>query len=362
MTVERSAPEHTKSHATELSYPMASPSVGEPTLIVPGVYIVRMPMDLGLDHINIYLLEDFDGWYVVDTGLATPMVKKIWREIVDKWLVKKPLKGLICTHFHYDHASLAKWMMVTFDIPLYMSAGEYFLMRTLADSKKKRVNTHLKPFYRQQGVPESLIDNILSLIEMDPLSSLYAPNYCRVREGDVFQIGEREWHVLIGEGHSPEHVCLYNATDGLLIAGDQLLPEISSSVFVNEIEPQADPLRGWLASLTKLNGLPSDTMVLPAHGGVFFGLHQRTNAIYALHQRRLKQTLDVVQNNGTCHLYEIMRSLFTREMSAMNTMLALGETAAHVNYLQFEQKIEKQFSTDGGVITYRPFYAIDSLT
>lgn len=362
MTVKRSAPKYIKSQVSELSYPMASPSDGEPALVAPGVYLVRMPMDLGLDHINIYLLEDFDGWYVVDTGLATPTVKNIWRDIVNEWLDEKPLKGLICTHFHYDHASLASWMMKTFDIPLYMSAGEYFLMRTLADSKAKRVSTYLKPFYRQQGVPEDLIDNILSLIESDPLSSIYAPSYCRVREGDVFQIGGREWQILMGEGHSPEHVCLYSETDGLLIAGDQLLPEISSSVFVNEIEPQADPLRGWLASLTKLNSLPSDTMVLPAHGGVFLGLHQRTDAIYTLHQKRLTQTLDVVQTKGACHLYDIMRNVFTRKMSAMDTMLALGETAAHVNYLHFEKKLERQFSTDGGVITYRPSFAIDSLT
>ncbi|WP_165862916.1 MBL fold metallo-hydrolase [Vibrio sinensis] len=353
MTVDSTTTDLTKSKTNELTYPIKpDPINGALTFIASGVYLVRMPMDLGLDHINIYLLEDVDGWYVVDTGLATQEVKTIWNKIVNELLFELPIKGLICTHFHYDHASLAPWMMRKFNIPLYMSAGEYLWMRVLADSKTERVSSQLQPFYLTHGVPQDLIDNILSMVESDPLSSIYPSTYNRVREGDVFEIKGRKWQVIMGEGHSPEHICLWSAEDDLLICGDQLLPEISSSVFVNEIEPNANPLKGWLASLEKLQALPKNTLVLPSHGGVFLGLHQRAKIIHSLHQKRLAQLRDVLETQGQCNLYQLMRALFKREMNSMNSMLALGETAAHVNYLLLDKKLKKQHSKDDGTIIY----------
>ncbi|CAE6958674.1 hypothetical protein ACOMICROBIO_GDFFDHBD_04121 (plasmid) [Vibrio sp. B1REV9] len=362
MTIERLQPVKFEPQEQALRYILASTEFGVLVPVSDGIYLLRMPMDLGLDHINVYLLEDNDGWYVVDTGLASDKVRDIWTRIAVDCFANKPLKGLICTHFHYDHASLADWLMKTFNIPLYMTSGEYLWMRTLAESRQKRVKETLNPFYLSHGVPSEVIDKILAMVEQDTLSALYPTKYCRVREGDVFTIGERSWRVIIGEGHSPEHICLYHAQDGLLIAGDQLLPDISSSIFVNEIEPDADPLRGWLASLNKLSALPDDTQVLPSHGGLFVGIQQRSKELHTLHQKRLNRLLDTLKDQGDCSLYQLMRSLFSREMNAMNTMLALGETAAHINYLLNKKKLEKQISADKGEITYRLTFAIDSLT
>lgn len=362
MTIEHLKSAKIASQEQEFRYILASPEFGALVPVSDGIYSLRMPMDLGLDHINVYLLEDNDGWYVIDTGLASDRVRDIWTHIVTECLANKPLKGVICTHFHYDHASLADWLMNTFDIPLYMTSGEYLWMRTLAESRQKRVKETLKPFYLSHGVPSEIIDKILVMVEHDALSALYPPKYCRVRDGDVFTIGGRSWQVMIGEGHSPEHICLYDAQERLLIAGDQLLPDISSSIFVNEIEPDADPLRGWLASLNKLSALPTETQVLPSHGGMFVGIQPRTKELHGLHQKRLNRLLDVLKDKGDCTLYQLMRSLFSREMNAMNTMLALGETAAHINYLLYEKKLEKQISAENSGITYRLTFAINSLT
>lgn len=362
MTTKRLKPLDSDSHTNKIRYVVAAPEVGKLTPIAPGVYLLRLPMDLGLDHINVYLLEDNDGWYVVDTGLASKSVKAIWLKVIDESLGGKPLKGLICTHFHYDHASLAGWMMEQFNIPLYMSSGEYLWMRALATSRHQRVDSDLRPYYLSQDVPEPITDEILQLIEHDPLSGLYPSSFQRVRDGDVFHIKGKQWEVVMGEGHSPEHICLYDAQSDLLIAGDQLLPEISSSIFVNEIEPLADPLRGWLSSLNKLSALPNQTQVLPAHGGVFVGVHQRTAEIRELHDKRLKQVVTALEEYRECSLYLLMRYLFNREMSAMNIMLALGETAAHVNYLLSEKTVEKQIGTDGKPTTYRLSLVTDSIT
>src|SRR5260370_16598447 len=92
------------------------------------------------------------------------------------------------------------------------------------------------------------------------------PAYHRIGEGTAIAIGGHEWRVIIGEGHAPEHACLYCAETGTLIAGDQILPRISPNISVQAHEPDADPLARYLASLDKLRrALMPDILVLPSH-------------------------------------------------------------------------------------------------
>ena len=42
---------------------------GETLPVAPGVTGLRSPLPFRLDHINLWLLEDGDGWTVVDTGI-----------------------------------------------------------------------------------------------------------------------------------------------------------------------------------------------------------------------------------------------------------------------------------------------------
>src|SRR3546814_18813768 len=101
-------------------------------------------------------------------------------------------------------------------------------------------------------------------------------------------MGEQQWRVGTGSGHSPEHACLWNERAGGLISGDQVRPRISSNVSVNITEPDADPLGEWLASIDKLLGaIPSDVIVCPAHGEPFKGLHVRLTALRDEHRMRL---------------------------------------------------------------------------
>jgi glyoxylase-like metal-dependent hydrolase (beta-lactamase superfamily II) len=108
-----------------------------------------------------------------------------------------------------------------------------------------------------------------------------------MQDGDRIAIGAREWRVVTGNGHSPEHVCLLDEANGILIAGDQVLPRITSNVSLSLSEPDGDPLGDWLASIAKLRSLPDDLLVLPSHGDPFTGLHARLDALDHGHRDRL---------------------------------------------------------------------------
>ena len=58
----------------ELTYPYAAhPAQGTTIEVAEGVRWLTMPMGGSLNHINLYLIEDSNGWYVVDTGLGNEL-------------------------------------------------------------------------------------------------------------------------------------------------------------------------------------------------------------------------------------------------------------------------------------------------
>ncbi|MBV0934698.1 MBL fold metallo-hydrolase [Marinobacterium weihaiense] len=316
-----------------LQYPLEAPSPeGEMVEVAPGLFWARLPMPMALDHINVYLLDDGDGWYLVDTGLNTDESRACWQQLAARF-EGRPLKGVICTHFHYDHAGLASWLMKTFEAPLYMTHGEYFTMRALASSHAVVSEDTQRDFFHHAGTPTEKFEAMLATHRRDPFMPEFPPSFIRLRGGDELQIGGRRWQVVIGEGHSPEHACLYAAEDALLLAGDQVLPAISSNVLVSDVEPESNPLQLWLASLDRLRTLAADTLVMPAHGLVFRGLHARVDQLHAHHARQLEVVMGLARQGEAFTAWEAMNGLFEREIKPYELMLALGETLAHLNYL-----------------------------
>ena len=85
--------------------------------------------------------------------------------------------------------------------------------------------------------------------------------FIRIRDGDVVAMGQREWRVITAGGHSPEHASFYCESDKILIAGDQILSHMTPSVIVPAAQPDANPMKEYLDSLTRLEALPADTLV-----------------------------------------------------------------------------------------------------
>ncbi|MCP8689976.1 MBL fold metallo-hydrolase [Marinobacterium sedimentorum] len=336
-----------------LEYPFDVPrEAGAVTLVAPGVYWARMPMPMALDHINVYLLDDGDGWYLVDTGLNTDVSKACWRQLAEQQFPGQPLKGVICTHFHYDHAGLASWLMREFDAPLYMTHGEYFTMRALASSNAVVKEESQRAFFARAGMPLEQFQRMSRAHRKDPFVPDFPPSFIRLREGCRLRIGGREWQVVIGEGHSPEHACLYAPDEAILLAGDQVLPGISSNVMVSDVEPEANPLDNWLLSLQKLLTLCPDTLVLPAHGPVFRGLHIRVRQLEAHHGRQLDLLLERAEQGEAFTAYQAMGWLFQRELKSFELILGLGETLAHLSYLCQSGRMSRVTDT-GGLDSYQ---------
>ena len=159
-------------------------------------------------------------------------------------------------------------------------------------------------------------------------------SYRRLQDGERIRIGEHEWRVAIGTGHSPEHACLHCPDLRLFVSGDQVLPRISSNVSVFPTEPDANPLADWLLSLAKIKrDVPDDVLVLPAHNDPFEGLHDRLDHLVGSHERGLTRLREVLAERKRA--IDVFGALFARDIGRDANLLGLatGESLAHLNYL-----------------------------
>ncbi|QXZ10357.1 MBL fold metallo-hydrolase [Comamonas sp. Y33R10-2] len=334
-----------------LNYPFEPPKAdGSHVEIAPGLLWLRMPMPMTLDHINVYLLRDGEGWAVVDTGLGIPRTFELWEQIFTEKLAGQPLTRLICTHCHYDHAGAAHWLQERFDVPLLMTYGEFMMLRSLMGPPPDPMPQSHCDFYAKAGVTDEELGVMVSAMRKDPFMPKHPHSYQRIRPGEVLQIGERKWRVVLGEGHSPEHACLYNEAEGILLAGDQVLPRITSNVMVTPIEPEGNPLKYWMDSLHRLRELPANTLVLPSHQGVFYGLHERLDQVREHHEQQFDLIKEHLLEVGKASAAELMVVLFPRLRGPIDRLMALGETIAHLNLLKHAGVLLRQSGT--GKIEY----------
>lgn len=332
---------------TSLVYPHPQPiEVGTALTVAPGIVWVRMPLPFQLNHINLWLLDDGDGWTMVDTGLANDETRGLWERLFETSLDGKPVRRLICTHFHPDHMGLAGWLTERWGIELWTTQGEWAVGRLLSVDQTEAFVDGQVDFYRRSGLDEE------SLRVVRERGNVYAGrvvpipvSYHRIRDGQSISIGGRDWQVITGTGHAVEHAALYCPEAGVLISGDQVLPRISPVVAVWPSDPAADPLDDFLTSLDRFRPLPDTTFVLPSHGLPFSGLHARLDELAHHHDQRLDRTLEFCAEPVTAA--DVLRRLFTRELDAHQLLFAVGESLSHIHYLMAHGRIVRETRSDG---------------
>jgi len=325
-----------------LDYPLTGqPEDGNSREIEPGLLWIRLPLPYRLNHVNVWAIDDGDGWTVVDTGLADNLTRGIWESLLVGPLGGRAVKRVIATHFHPDHIGLAGWLTEHTGACFAGSLADWLFARALSTDSSPGLAASMERFYRRTGLDSDTLAAIVAhgnsyARSVDPIP----PTFTRLRHGDSLAMGGQTWRVITGGGHTPESLCLYRPGTPLLISGDQVLPRISPNISVWPNEPDADPLSDFLASFDALLALPDDVLVLPSHGRPFRGLHRRLADLRTHHEERLAEIETFCRTPRTAA--QVADKLFGDGLDSHQAMFAVGEAVAHLNHLIRRGTLERR--------------------
>ena len=322
------------------------PAPGEAIPVADGIWWIRMPLPFALDHINLWLLEDGDGWTLVDTGYGVQATWDLWEKHFVGVMGGRRVRNVVVTHYHPDHVGSAGWLVEKTRAPLWMTAAEYLSAHAAHEDVAGFDRDNTVSLYISNGVdPASVPESTRKVNGYRRGVPSLPRRYRRMMHGDRLSIGGHEWEVITVFGHAPEHAALWCASRNVLISGDQVLPRITTNVGVWGNQPEGNPLRLFLDSMTRFGHLPSDALVLPSHDRVFRGLHRRIAELHEHHARRLERLLEGCAAPITA--FQALPLLFKRKLDDHQLMFAMGEAIAHLHYLQHQGKVRREDDTGG---------------
>ena len=321
------------------------PATEEVAEVGPGVLRMQLPISLpGLGHVNTYALVDKDGAAIVDPGLPG---QTSWNALKQRLrtagIPMRRIHTVIVTHSHPDHfggsGRLAKESggelvaHAAFRTPFQARAEgpcvdpvDDVEMEDLAISQWTAVSpwgrrSFRPPWHRRLHLRAMRLGLFTSYVEARPTR--------RVRHGEVIRLSGRDWTAIHTPGHTLDHLCLHDPEEGLLLAGDHVLPSITPHIAGQG--GGRDPLKAFFASLDRVASLTDVKRALPAHGHPFEDVPGRVEAIKKHHAERIEVLREAVGQLGPATVEALSHELFRK---AHWGPMAESETYAHLEHLR----------------------------
>lgn len=304
--------------------------------VAPDVWRAAVPWKA--DTANAYLLTGASEAVLVDTACRE---SSDWQHIPDllgaAGVDARGLMSLFFTHTHIDHVghlrALEKWL----DLTSVLHADEEMTSRWLDPQHSRAFATWLA----EHGVSVEMAAEISLVLERGPEPMPRRPRH--VVDGYSFSVGRNTWKAIHTPGHTPGHLCLYRAQDGVLLTGDHVLPNQSPNISVRPGQPY-DPLGRYLLSLARLAELDI-TLVLSGHGEPFSDIGPVVDKQVIRRHRRTAEVLDLVSDRPVSAFAVAIgipwrrRSTHFVDLVPRQKFLAFGETLAHLVALEARGEI-----------------------
>ncbi len=284
-------------------------------------------------NVNVYLLEENDGYVMIDCGVdGSEYLKLLEMHLNQLGITFNDIKLLVGTHMHIDHIGLSQRLR-EFDIPfaLYKNSIDYLDEYNDWSIRFKDLIRMAKNEY----TPVSFIDDLKSISTPLYAGRLEKPDIL-LSEGRVKSI-KRSLNVVFTPGHDYSEISLYDEKTKIVFSGDHILPRITP--FIPVQNENSNLLKEFLDSLDKVDHLDHE-IIAPGHGNIISNPHKRIEQMKLHHQRRSERILGFLKNEDLTG-WEISNKLFPRDLDSLNLRLAFQETLAHLHLLKSQRRVEK---------------------
>jgi glyoxylase-like metal-dependent hydrolase (beta-lactamase superfamily II) len=329
--------------------------------VAPGVHRIPLPLpNDALRAVNVYAIRTGDALVLIDSGWALAEA----RSQLDDALAAigstlTDVTRFLITHVHRDHYTQAVQLRREFGTRISLGTEERPSLELYISG---RVQALAPQIARLRGCgADPIAERLLASISAGPRTRAIwelPDEWIAAGAGPTgpaqIAMPGRVLEVVPTPGHTRGHLCFRDEAAGLLFAGDHVLPHITPSIGFEPAMARL-PLGDYLQSLRLVRGLP-DSVLLPAHGPVSGSVHARIDQLLAHHAARLDAVAAAV-SSGAVTAAETARLLtWTRreraldELNPFNQMLAVLETAAHLDLLVTQTRLRA--TVDGDVTKY----------
>ena len=307
--------------------------------ILPNLFRIKIPLpESPLKYLNSYVVRNSKKNLIIDTGLNRKECLEAMQNGLQKLGVELWQSDIFITHLHADHFGLVT-KLASDSSDILFSRPEKELMESWEGFGA------MTEYARKNGFPE---DELKAALDKHPgakYGSDWIPELKVLDEGDKISIGDYHFKCVATPGHTMGHICLYEATKKILIAGDHILIDITPNIQC--WSDSQNPLKHYLSSLDKIYKMEIDK-VLPGHRRLIDDHRARISELKEHHQRRLKEILEIL-NKHPMHAFQIA-SRMTWDINAetwdhfpvAQKWFATGEAIAHLRYLEDEEKVTRE--------------------
>ncbi|MBN2687697.1 MAG: MBL fold metallo-hydrolase [Deltaproteobacteria bacterium] len=301
-------------------------------------FMLTLPMPFRLGHVNIFAIIHHKRVFLFDTGIHFPQTMPKLEEFLNELhLSPARVDRIFITHYHADHCGVAGEIK-------RMSGAQILASHAGNEIRQSQKNegdviAKIRHFYHEHGMPADLIHALTELFRHFRKATVpFDVDVC-LDDGEICSIGDRSFKCITTPGHSRDHMCYYFPGEGILLAGDHVLPDITPNLSPDLFDRTFRPLKCFLDSLARIENLPV-SKVFPAHGSPYTDLTGRIQAIRKHHEERKRLTLRALEH-GEKTTFQVSHDIFGTDLKEFDEFLALNETYVHIIELVEEGLVEE---------------------
>jgi glyoxylase-like metal-dependent hydrolase (beta-lactamase superfamily II) len=316
------------------------------TEISDKLYRITLPMPFRLRHVHAYALTDGGNVAFFDTGMLMPgAYEKLAADLQSIGHGVESVSDIYLTHVHTDHCGMSEMIQKKSNARLHLSEEAH------------QVHTHFQQgehliaqarfFYARHGVPAHDVDAIIEEVEdmRSRIPQLDVTTF--LQDQEVRRFGNRSFEVIFTPGHAAGHVCFFFREEGLLLAGDHILPYIAPSLSPNIHDDIFQPLKSYLESLAVVEKLPI-SMIHPGHGNSLGDIHERIGEIRTHHVLKKQALLKCVSREPRT-TFAVCGALIGAAAAGWDDwekFMALNETYVYLQELKRDGAIQESLNQD----------------